>query len=649
MKILFLLLLLFKMANALELNKNNVSSMKILPENGIYFHDNEYFIGLKISLHDGWKTYWKNPGDAGLPITLDLMSPKNIDSHEVLFPFPKQYTDHGLKTIGYEKEVIFPIKLNLKDDAKRVSTKIKASYLVCKDICIPENKTVSLIADVESSLNNFEFSQVFASYKNVPALIEESLTLEFVNSEDDKLNYEVKKKGFTEDNFEGYLSKGNNDNLDYTFFFEAGKLFLSIFSDDILDSGSDSVFLSFKNGTNYEEVKLDFINRTNNPIYFVIFAFIGGLILNFMPCVLPVLSLKLYSLAKFREVLDTKKFSRFTTTNIIGIFSSFLLLALFVIILKMLGHEVGWGFQFQNFYFVLIITLFIFVFSLNLLGFFELILPAKINNYFVSQISKEDVRSNFLSGVFSTLLATPCSAPFLGTAVGFAMMASEIEIIYIFLSIALGFSTPYFLLLLSPNILNIMPKSGKWMDNFKFLMGILLLLTFCWLSNIMGLNIYLILLFASLILITCIFLKYGHFKLISGSFIIGCFITFVVSSSVNQQEDWIKFDSEKLEELVKENHIVFVDFTADWCVTCQVNKFTTLESKTIRDSFQQNNVKLLRADWTKKDESILVFMSSFGRFGIPLNIIYGPKNKSGKLLPEILSKNSIINSIDEIR
>ncbi len=637
------------MANALELNKNNVSSMKILPENGIYFHDNEYFIGLKISLHDGWKTYWKNPGDAGLPITLDLMSPKNIDSHEVLFPFPKQYTDHGLKTIGYEKEVIFPIKLNLKDDAKRVSTKIKASYLVCKDICIPENKTVSLIADVESSLNNFEFSQVFASYKNVPALIEESLTLEFVNSEDDKLNYEVKKKGFTEDNFEGYLSKGNNDNLDYTFFFEAGKLFLSIFSDDILDSGSDSVFLSFKNGTNYEEVKLDFINRTNNPIYFVIFAFIGGLILNFMPCVLPVLSLKLYSLAKFREVLDTKKFSRFTTTNIIGIFSSFLLLALFVIILKMLGHEVGWGFQFQNFYFVLIITLFIFVFSLNLLGFFELILPAKINNYFVSQISKEDVRSNFLSGVFSTLLATPCSAPFLGTAVGFAMMASEIEIIYIFLSIALGFSTPYFLLLLSPNILNIMPKSGKWMDNFKFLMGILLLLTFCWLSNIMGLNIYLILLFASLILITCIFLKYGHFKLISGSFIIGCFITFVVSSSVNQQEDWIKFDSEKLEELVKENHIVFVDFTADWCVTCQVNKFTTLESKTIRDSFQQNNVKLLRADWTKKDESILVFMSSFGRFGIPLNIIYGPKNKSGKLLPEILSKNSIINSIDEIR
>ena len=165
----------------------------------------------------------------------------------------------------------------------------------------------------------------------------------------------------------------------------------------------------------------------------------------------------------------------------------------------------------------------------------------------------------------------------------------------------------------------------------------------------MGLNVYLILLFASLILIACIFLKYGHFKLIAGSFIIGCFITFAVSSSVNQQEDWIKFDSEKLEELVKENHIVFVDFTADWCVTCQVNKFTTLESKTIQDSFQQNNVKLLRADWTKKDESILVFMSAFGRFGIPLNIIYGPKNKSGKLLPEILSKNSIINSIDEIK
>ena len=411
-----------------------------------------------------------------------------------------------------------------------------------------------------------------------------------------------------------------------------------------------NTFLSFKNGTNYEEVRLNFINTSNNNIvFYIIFAVLGGLILNLMPCVLPVLSLKLYSLSRFREVLNTKKFSSYTTVNIAGIFTSFFFIALLVIILKKLGHDVGWGFQFQNFYFVLLITIFIFIFCLNLLGIFELILPEKINNKIASLISQEDLRSNFLSGVFSTLLATPCTAPFLGTAVGFAMMTSEVEIIYIFFSIAFGFSIPYFLLLFFPKILNILPKSGKWMDNFKFLMGIFLLLTFCWLANVMGFHINLILVFASLILITCIFTQFGHFKIIISSFVIGCFLIFSMNTTVKQKEDWIKFDPKTLQELLKDNYIVFVDITADWCVTCQVNKFTTLESKIIKETFMKNNVKLLRADWTNKDDIILAYMSSLGKFGVPLNIIYGPKDKSGMILPEILSKNGIIKSIDELR
>ena len=648
MKLLFFLLFFFKIGHSLEQN-NNVSSVQILPKNGIYFFDNNYFIGLKINLRDEWKTYWKNPGDAGLPLNIEFISPNKIEDYEVLFPFPNKYDDHGLKTIGYEKEVIFPVKINFKDNTNLVTTKLKISYLVCEKICIPENKTVSINVDLGKASNNFESSETFQYFNNVPILKKEPLILEFHKSIDDRVSYAV-KNSLTEDIFEGYISKSNNENIDYQYSLDDNKLYFSFFSQDIIDDNYDNIFLSYKNGTNYEEVRLNFINTSNKSIiFYIIFALIGGLILNFMPCVLPVLSLKLYSLSRFREVLNTKKFSFYTTINILGIFSSFLLIALLVIILKKLGHDVGWGFQFQNFYFVLLISIFIFIFCLNLLGIFELILPEKINNKIVSLISKEDLRSNFLSGVFSTLLATPCTAPFLGTAVGFAMMTSELEVIYIFFSIAFGFSIPYFLLLIFPKVLNIFPKSGKWMDNFKFLMGIFLLLTFCWLANVMGFDLNLIFVFASLILITCILTQSGHFKTIMSSFVVGCFLIFSMNTTMNQKEDWIKFTPKTLDELVNDNYIVFVDITADWCVTCQVNKFNTLESKIIQETFIRNDVKLLRADWTNKDDRILAYMSSFGKFGVPLNIIYGPKEKNGKILPEILSKNGIINSIDELK
>ena len=648
MKLLFLLLFFFKIGHSLEQNIN-VSSVEILPKNGIFSYDNSYILGLKINLHNGWKTYWKNPGDTGLPLNIEFISPNEIDDYKVLFPFPKKYNDHGLKTIGYEKEVIFPVKINFKDNTNFVSAKINISYLVCKEICIPENKTVTINADLGKASYNFESSEIFKYFNNVPILKKEPLILQFHESVDDRVKYVV-KNSLIENIYEGYISNSNNENIDYQYSLNDNKLYLSFFSEDTTDDNRHNFFLSFKNGTNYEEVRLKFINTPNNKlIYYIIFALIGGLILNFMPCVLPVLSLKLYSLSRFREVLNTKKFSSYTLVNILGIFSSFLLIALFVIILKKLGHDVGWGFQFQNFYFVLIISIFIFMFCLNLLGIFELILPEKINSKLVSLISKENFRSNFLSGVFSTLLATPCTAPFLGTAIGFAMMTSDVEVIYIFFSIAFGFSIPYFLLLFFPKILNILPKSGKWMDNFKFLMGIFLLLTFCWLANVMGFDLHLIFVFASVILITCIFTQPGHFKAIMSSFVIGCFLIFGMNTTTNQKEDWIKFSPKKLDELIKDNYIVFVDITADWCITCQVNKFNTLESKIIQETFKKNDVKLLRADWTNKDDIIFAYMSSLGKFGVPLNIIYGPKDKFGKVLPEILSKNGIINSIDELK
>ena len=203
----------------------------------------------------------------------------------------------------------------------------------------------------------------------------------------------------------------------------------------------------------------------------------GGFILNFMPCVFPVLSLKVMSMIQLRQ-FEKFKIKQFSFLIISGIIFSFIILASILVILKSFGIFVGWGFQFQNTYFLIILSSIILLFSLNLLGFFEIILPNFLVNYFGKLERKENKSGYFFSGMFATLMATPCSAPFLGTAIGFASLTSNLNIFLIFLSISVGFSIPYFFLIFKPSLLNLFPKPGKWMVSFKYFLGIILLLTF---------------------------------------------------------------------------------------------------------------------------------------------------------------------------
>ena len=263
---------------------------------------------------------------------------------------------------------------------------------------------------------------------------------------------------------------------------------------------------SISNGNVYEEISFDFNKKSKQTqiIYFIILAFLGGLILNFMPCVLPILSLKLYSFLSLAKDDDNK--IRFDCSlTIAGIVTSFLVLAITVIFLKTFGETVGWGFHFQNQFFLMFILVLMLIFSLNLLGFFEIILPQnalyKINNF----LNTNSKSGHYFSGVFATLLATPCSAPFLGTAVGFSMGSSNQNIVIIFLSIALGFSFPYLCFIIIPKIVKLLPKPGEWMNNLKYFLGLLMLLSFVWISNLFKINYLLIFLFTSLILIsTCL-------------------------------------------------------------------------------------------------------------------------------------------------
>ena len=401
-KIIFFLFANFSFAQDFNI-KNNPALVSIIPSNGIFFVDENYYFGVKIELQKGWKTYWKNPGDAGAPISIELKDSSIENKLKVLFPFPEKFTDHGVSTIGYEGQVIFPIRIQ-KNEIDKTTEEINLDYLVCKDICIPISETKNL----NLNLRNVVQSDVFMeSYKTVP-----QRKLNYFNIEENIVsNEKISIELINNDEFENIelFAHAEDTNLKV----KKLKSSFEVLLDKNIESLSSPIDFSISNGNVYEKISFDFNEKPKQIriIYFIILAFLGGLILNFMPCVLPILSLKLYSFLSLAKDDDNK--IRFDCSlTIAGIVTSFLVLAITVIFLKTFGETVGWGFHFQNQIFLMFILVLMLIFSLNLLGFFEIILPQnalyKINNF----LNTNSKSGHYFSGVFATLLATPCSAPF---------------------------------------------------------------------------------------------------------------------------------------------------------------------------------------------------------------------------------------------
>lgn len=638
-KVIILLLTNISLAQEFD-SKNNPASVSIIPSNGVFLIEDKYYFGIKIDLQKGWKTYWKNPGDAGAPISIGLKDSSIDNKLKILFPFPEKFIDHGISTIGYEGQVIFPIRIQ-KNEIDKIKAEIYLDYLVCKDICIPISETKNLNLNLQNVVQSDIFME---SYKTVPKRKSNYFNIKENIVSSKKISIELTNN----DEFENIelFAHAEDTNLNV----KKLKSSFEVFLDNDMSSFNGPIDFSISNGNVYEEISFDFNKKPKQTqiMYFIILAFIGGLILNFMPCVLPILSLKLYSFLSLAKDDDNK--IRFDCSlTVAGIVTSFLFLATTVIFLKIFGETVGWGFHFQNQFFLIFILVLILIFSLNLLGFFEIILPQKVL-YKINNFLDTNSRSgHYFSGVFATLLATPCSAPFLGTAVGFSMGSSNQNIIIIFLSIALGFSFPYLCFIIIPKIVKLFPKPGGWMNNLKYFLGLLMLLSFVWISNLFKINYLLIFLFTSLILVfTCLKNKSKFTMITSLLFVITNI--FIFSENTNLYRNkliWEDYDNKSLESYLNENRIVLVDVTADWCVTCQLNKITTLNTKKLVDFIVQHEVLVIRADWTNKDKDIFNFIKKYNRYGIPVNIIYGPKNKEGILLPEILSKDIVIDKLME--
>jgi suppressor for copper-sensitivity B len=393
----------------------------------------------------------------------------------------------------------------------------------------------------------------------------------------------------------------------------------------------------------------------------LVIALLGGLVLNFMPCVLPVLSLKVMSLIKQskKDHLSHAKIGFFLTG--LGIITSFLLLACLTIVLKESGEAFGWGIHFQNPHFLLFVFLVLVAFTASLWGVFEIDLPAGLGNFFVSHEGKGHVK-DFLSGVFATLLATPCSAPFVGTALSFALSRDPSDILLVFLCLGLGFASPYFLVASLPPRFIILPKPGAWMVWTQKILGIFLALTALWIGWVLSFHLSLWTLGASTLLalaaLSLFWIKHHTrpslpaWGLALPLFAVAWGLSWVAlapstEKATTQAQIWQPFSAEEIPTLVKQGKVVFVDVTAEWCVTCAVNKQLVLTTSNIETLLTAPNTIAMRANWTKQDGAITDFLQKYGRYGIPFNIVFGPGAPEGIPLPEILTASAVEEALQK--
>jgi len=402
----------------------------------------------------------------------------------------------------------------------------------------------------------------------------------------------------------------------------------------------------------------------------LVFAFAGGLILNLMPCVFPVLSLKVVGFVHVAHN-DSFRIRRHGLAFAAGVLVSFWILAGLLLVLRAGGQGLGWGFQLQQPFFVAALTLLLFAMSLNLLGVFE------VGSSLIGAAGRFDSRSgyqgSFLSGVLATVLATPCSAPFMGAALGYALVQPPAASLLVFTLLGLGMATPYLLLSFAPWLLRALPRPGAWMETLRQAMAFPLLATVIWLVWVFGQQVgndaVLELLGAVLLVGIGVWIG-GHFAgartragrltvhgataacLLAGLAVAGVAADRPLAAACTSNEtgdgvNWVPYDAARLAALRTEGRAVFLDFTAAWCLSCKVNERLALSTEAVRDKIRDLDVVAMRGDWTNRDPAITNVLESFGRSGVPLYVIYPRgRDSAAVVLPAILSAEIVLDALD---
>ena len=651
-------------------------------------YDETIQLGLQFRMDPGWKIYWRSPGDAGSPPVLNFEGSTNIVSFEIDWPAPERFMEAGdLETVGYLDGVVFPIRVQLETIEEKVLIHALIEYQTCKTICIPITAAATLELPSGPTAPN-AFAELIDRYlAKVPGTLEDaSITIETISltgtppTQVLELGLQANKtfsdpsllvEGPRDVRFSRETKHLSPDSRNVIFHVPVEtRVGQTIIGKQILITlvdGAHAIEFPIK-VTATAHKKLGLTASLLFPILGI--ALLGGLILNLMPCVLPVLAIKILGVIRHGGGESRQVRSSFLASAG-GIIFSFLVLAAGATALKLVGIAVGWGMQFQEPLFLVFLILVLTVFSCNLFGFFEITMPTWIGRFATPTNAdgrNSTLGASFWTGALATLLATPCSAPFLGSAVGFALSRGPVEIILIFAALGIGMASPYLLLAAMPTFATCLPKPGAWMGWVRRAMGASLVGTVIWLLSVVSAQVGLLnagilavlMVICGLILwLACNGTRTSNRVSLAAIGLIGAIAlilpqaAFLPNSTINSrnfaQDHWQEFDVSEIGLLVEAGNTIFVDITAEWCLTCKVNKSLVLNKAKIVEQLTAPGTITMRGDWTKPDPVIAEYLATFGRYGLPFNVIYGPGTPLGSVLPELLSENSVVSALQQAK
>lgn len=693
-----------------------------------------FWVALHLNLEKGWHVYWKNPGDAGMPLKVEWQLPPGYEAGPLQWPFPEKFTMADMVGFGYKDEVTLLAQITPPptiEQGTKISLQAKMNWLLCSfETCKPGSiqLTLPLIAGQGHPRIRGDVASVFQQARSkIPQTYVQVRTIR--NGDMVHLEVPHEKEGDNKETIAGaYFFPEDKDTIDHSIDAtvalspsDSNRYLVSLKEGDEIGAKSKllkGVLVLHKQNDGQKSVEAiaidspieeDHDNELSQlePIATIgslnkhslkeaqpsassaagpshtfegglglalLFAFLGGMLLNLMPCVLPVVSFKVMSFVKMAgqsRSLSLKHGMMFS----IGVILSFWILASAMLILRAYGQSVGWGFQLQEPLFVVILAALLFVFALSLFGLFEwgMFLSAWAGQTQADRAKQSSgFMGSFFSGVLATAVATPCTGPFLGSAVGFAVTLPVFQALLIFTVLGAGMCFPYLILAAFPAYLRFLPKPGAWMETFKQLMGFVLLATVLWLLWVFSAQtntFSLICLLAGFLCfsIGCWIYGRGSSPLLSRkrralayAFVVlfvvaGCqVIAFPKNSwkttegggsslATSEWAGWQTFTPELVAQLRKEGKPVLIDFTAKWCLICQANHFV-LSSPEMQKNLEEAGVVKLVADWTKSDPVITEALSQFGRNSVPLYVYY-PPNGEPKILPQVLTMEAVLEHV----
>ncbi len=641
--------------------------------------------GLHFKMRPGWKIYWRSPGDAGYPPTLDWTGSSNLKDAVIRWPLPHRFSVLGLETVGYKDEVVLPMTVRPVEPGKALGLRATVDFLTCSEICVPYRLAVAMdLPQGPATASSFAYLinrytvQIPGDGGALGVRIEKAETVR--DGEDLMVRVTVSAEApfNAPDMFvEGpnVLAFGKPDLR-----FSDGKrrvvLASKVFGAEELEppgslAGRTMTF-TFVDGERAAERTLE--AAPGDPgseglalLTILALAVLGGLILNLMPCVLPVLSIKLLGVVSHGG-RDRRQVRISFLASAAGVIGAFLVLAGALVGLKEAGLMIGWGIQFQQPVFLIFMTILITLFACNLWGFFEFRLPHAITDLSDRTGHGHSLRSHFLTGAFATLLATPCSAPFLGTAVGFALARDTGDIFAVFAALGIGLALPYLVIAAVPGLATRLPRPGRWMIVLRRILGFALAATAVWLLSVLLAQIgdrgAIAIGLLMLAMVAAVYLgsKLRRLWLVGGSAVAVLSLLALTTPSLLPanavmargvaddpvfKEIWQPFAPETIPSLVRSGKTVFVDVTADWCITCQINKGLVLSKGDVLEKLRQDNVVAMQADWTLPNDDIARYLAGFQRYGIPFNAVYGPAAPRGVVLPELLSRGAVLAGFEK--